>query len=137
MKTDKKKPKKSFALNNTNLQNEQSKFELVSCPLNGKSCKKHLTFINKNYTESDFYHQSKEYQKSIEALNNAFLKTFELKEDTCAKCAKAFRYAIFETLENIHLELQSFSNGLFKTNQYHSSYILADNILHSLAKKID
>jgi len=137
MKIDKNKPKKSFAPNKANQHNESIKFELISCPLNGKSCKKHLTSINQNYTESDFYHQSKEYQKSIKALNNAFLKTFELREDSCANCAKAFRYAIFETLENIHLELQSFSNGLFKTNQYQSSYILADNILHNLAKKID
>ena len=117
---------------NTSLNHNSNKIELVSCPRNGVKCKNHLAAINEDYSESSIYHQNREYQKSIEALNNAFTKTFELKEDTCTKCANMFRSTIIQSLEDIHLELHSMSKGLFKTKRYQSSYILAGNVLNNL-----
>ena len=130
---DKNKPQESFA---EGTQNEHSKFELVSCPRNGKNCSKHLITINRNYSDSNLYYQNKEYQQSIEALNNAFNKTFELNESTCVNCARTFRFAIIQSLKSIHLELQDMSTGLFKKNDYKSSFVLADNVLNNLSKNI-
>jgi hypothetical protein len=134
MKMDKNKSPKSVAKNYTNGHN---KFELVSCPRNGKNCSKHLITINKNYSDSNLFHQNKEYHRSIEALNDAFNKTFELNESTCANCARTFRYSIIQSLKNIHLELQDMSSGFFKKNDYKSSFVLADNVLNTLSKNLD
>ena len=135
MKLDNKHSPKSIADNNVNGHDVESKFELISCPLNGKNCKNHLISINRNFIESNIYHKNKEYQQSIEALNNAFTETLELNEETCAKCAETFRFSIIQMLQNIHVELGNTTKGLLKTNRYKSSYILADNVLHSFKNK--
>lgn len=113
----------------------ENKIELLSCIRNGDRCKNHLTLINEEYSTLQTYLQEKEYQKSIEALDKAFNKTFELREDSCSGCAKMFRSTIIQSLENIHLELKEMSKGIFKTNRYQSSYILADNVLRGLKQK--
>ena len=133
MKMDKNKPQKSFSeYDPYNNREAENKFELIRCPHDGKNCKNHLTLINKDYTESNFYLQNKEYHESIEALNSAFTKTFKLQEETCAQCAKTFRYTIIQTLQNIQMDLYNMSNGMFKTNRYKSSYIFAGNVLDRL-----
>lgn len=113
----------------------QNKIELLSCKRNGDRCKNHLTSINEEYSTLQTYLPDKEYQKSIEALNNAFHKTFELQEDSCSSCAKMFRSTIIRSLENIHLELKEMSEGIFKTKRYQSSYILADNVLRGIKQQ--
>lgn len=133
MNTDKNKPQRSFS----DQYHYESKFELIKCPRDGRNCKNHLIEINKNYYDSDYYYQNKEYQESIEALSNAFNKTFELNEATCAHCARTFRYTIIQTLQNIHIELGNMTNGLFKKNRYKSCYILAENVLNDLKRKKD
>lgn len=137
MKMNKNTPKKAFLENDSNKQSVESKFKLISCPRDGKNCKNHLNSINKNYLESDIHFQNKEYLESINALNSAFTKTFELNKETCEQCAKTFRYTIIQTLQSIHSELYDMSNGLFKTNRYKSSYIFAGNILNNLRKQGD
>ncbi|HKI89645.1 MAG TPA: hypothetical protein VKA38_11505 [Draconibacterium sp.] len=134
---DKSRTLKSFTDSSANVYNGKSKFELINCPRNGKNCKTHLLEINRNYSDSDYFYQNKEYQESIEALNAAFSKTFELNEDICSNCAKLFRCTIVQSLQNIHLELHKLSTGFFKKNDYKSSYILADSTLNSLIKNID
>lgn len=113
------------------------KFELINCPRNGKSCKAHLIAINNKYSDSNYHYHNKEYQESILALNYAFDKTFELNQETCANCARVFRYTIIQTLQNIHLELQSMTTGLFKNKRYKASYILAENVLNEFVNKGD
>lgn len=137
MNMNKNKPLKSYSEQDTFEHNAESKFELVKCPRNGRNCKHQLIEINKKYSDSDYFYQNKEYQESIEALNIAFNKTFELNEETCANCARTFRYAIIQTLQNIHIELESMTNGLFKKNRYRSSYILAENVLNDFQKLND
>ena len=113
----------------------KNKIELLSCKRNGDRCKNHLTLINEEYSTLQTYLPSKEYQKSIEALDKAFHKTFELQEDSCTGCAKMFRSTIIQSLENIHLELREMSKGIFKTKRYQKSYILADNVLRVLKQE--
>ncbi|MBN2636650.1 MAG: hypothetical protein JXR61_10300 [Prolixibacteraceae bacterium] len=116
-------------------QHTENKFELVSCEQNGEKCKSHLSVINENYSEYDIYRQNREYQKSIEALNSAFRKTYELQDSTCVKCAQMFRSTIIQSLENIHAELHNMSTGLFRKKSYKTSYILAGNVLQNLKKE--
>ena len=137
MKMTNSRPLKSFSDYETYEREAGNKFELISCPRNGRNCKKHLVAINKDYIESDYYLKNKEYNESIEALNSAFTKTYELKEETCEQCAKTFRYTILQTLQNIHMELYNMSNGLFKSKRYRSSYIFAGNVLNNLKQKGD
>ena len=111
---------------------DRNKIELLSCRSNGNRCKNHLALINEEYTTLQTYLPNKEYQKSIEALDKAFHKTFELQEDSCSGCAKMFRSTIIQSLEDIHLELKGMSQGIFKTNRYKASYILVDNVLRGL-----
>ena len=137
MKMDKSKPLKSFSKKGVNNHMVENKFELIKCPRNGKNCKMHLVAINQSYNDSDYYYQNKEYEESIEALNSAFNKTFELNEETCTNCARTFRYTIIQTLQSIHMELDNMTNGFFKKNRYKSSYILAGHVLDSLRSKGD
>ena len=137
MKMHKNKPRNSFSEQDLNEYKAESKFELIKCPRDGRNCKHHLVEINKKYSDSNFFYQNKEYQESIEALNVAFNKTFELNQETCTNCARTFRYAIIQSLQNIHTELGSMTNGLFKKNRYRSSYILAENVLNDLQKLND
>lgn len=129
---DKNKPQKSYSEQDLYEHKAESKFELIKCPRNGRNCRIHLNEINKNYSASDYYYQNKEYQESIEALNDAFTKTLELTDETCKGCAETFRYTIIQTLQNIHSELNTLTNGLFKKKRYKMSYILAENVLNDL-----
>ena len=126
---------KTYVAESGNSHNGDNKFELISCLQNGGKCKSHLSAINKNYTESDIYHQNKEYRKSIEALNSAFNKTLELQDASCVNCAEMFRSTIIQSLENIHIELHNMSTGWFKNKRYKLSYILAGNVLKEFKKE--
>lgn len=120
--------KKESYLNNE----EKKKFELVSCPRNGIYCKNILPALNKCYADFDVLYQDKEYNKSIDALKNAYNKTLELPESPCSNCAANFRSAISDSVENIHCELKSMSEGLFSTNRFHSSYEKAEQVLSEI-----
>ncbi|QGY43999.1 hypothetical protein GM418_10120 [Maribellus comscasis] len=135
MKMEKSGPAKKSSVKNGNGQNSDSKFELIRCERNGVRCKSHLAFINEEYSISETYLQNKEYQKSIEALNEAFYRTYQLKETTCINCAKMFRSTIIRSLEDIQIELKGMSQGLFKTRRYQSSYILAGDVLKSIKEE--
>lgn len=116
---------------NAHFKNEKKKkFELVSCPLNGLYCKNIVAAMNKDYVESEAAHLNKEYDKSLDALKNAYNKTMELPESPCSSCASNFRSAINDSVENIHSELKSMSKGLFSTNRYQSSCEKAEQVLN-------
>lgn len=117
----------------------QEKFELVSCPLNGKYCGEVRSAMNKNYAESIDYRRNKEFDKSIDALENAFDKTMELPESPCSVCVEFYRSTIIDSLEDMYNELESMSKGLFRTNRYQSSFQKAGDVLahfKSGAKKL-
>lgn len=137
MKMEKNKPHQICSEQDNCEYKPGGKFELIYCPRNGKNCKDHLNEINKKYIDSDYYYQNKEYQESIAALNNAFQKTYELNQETCANCARTFRNTIFQTLQNIHVELYDMTNGLFKNKRYNASYVLAENVLNEFKRKGD
>jgi hypothetical protein len=137
MKMDKNKSLQTCSEQDNCEYKAKSKFELINCPRNGKNCKAHLVAINEKYSDSDYYYHNKEYQESILALNNAFNKTFELNQETCASCARVFRDTMIQTLQNIHMELHSMTTGFFKNKRYKDSYILADNVLNDFINKGD
>lgn len=99
----------------------QDKFEMVSCKFNGKFCKEVRSQLNMNYSNAFKYLQYKEFNKSINALEDAFDKTLELQGSSCFSCASFFRSSITESLENIYEDLDNMSRGLFRTNKYQSS----------------
>lgn len=98
---------------------KQEKFELESCPKNEMFCKKLLPAINKDYLVSQQFQLDKNYQKSIEALNNAYNKTLLLTEPTCAGCADFFRDTIKQSLLEVKKEQRKMSYGLFNLKRYH------------------
>ncbi len=108
---------------------QQDKIELVGCPLDGKHCSEHRKLINKSFTESTRNRRDKDYYNSIETLKRAFLKTTELTESPCKKCAVFYRSTITDSVQLIHSELQKMSTGLFRTKRFHSSYEKAENVL--------
>lgn len=107
----------------------QEKFELVSCPLQGKFCKNVRSAISKDYLESQKYLRNKEYQRSIYLLKDAYQKTFELTEPSCANCAEFFRSSINQSLENIQQEQQSLSLGLFSLKRFRLNFLKLDSAL--------
>jgi hypothetical protein len=111
------------------LNNNQNKIELLACPHAGKDCKHHLSLINDRFSESFVSKRNKNFQGSIEALKYAFIKTNELQDSTCMKCAELFRSTITQSLENIHEELHHMSTGIFGRKRYQASYRLAGNVL--------
>lgn len=117
------------ALDSDYFNNKQDKIELLSCPGKGMICKEHLSVVNKCYVESEHYQREKDYTKSIETLKSAFYKTTELVESPCNKCATVFRSTITESMENLHVELEKMSTGIFGKKRYQSSYIMADTVL--------
>ncbi len=117
------------AKDNEYFNDKQDKIELVECKFGGHNCKDHLSEINKNFLDSGNYQRSKDYQRSIEALKNAYNLTFELQESSCIRCAELFRSTIIQSMENMSNELHRMSTGLFKTKRFESSYIMATNTL--------
>ncbi len=110
-----------------------NKFELVNCSLDGFYCKKDiLPEINKLYEQSDTYRVNREFQKSIDLLNQAYQKTLELKDISCAKCVGFFQNNITETLELIQKELSEMSQGVFSKNRYQFAFSKLGGILHKM-----
>ena len=108
---------------------EQEKFELVSCPLNGKYCSQIRSEMNRNYAESMDFLNNKEFNKSINALQNAYNKTMELPHSPCSVCADFYRATLTKSMEIIHDDLKNMSTGLFKTSRYLSSYEESQRVL--------
>ena len=117
------------------VDDRQAKIEMVNCPLDKVLCVEHLSVINKYYGESNEYHLKKDYQRSIEALKLAFNSTYKINNSSCLKCAELFRSTIISSLENIHLDLERMSTGMFKSKRFQSSFILAALVLDEFKKK--
>jgi len=113
----------------------QPKIEMVSCPLQKELCVDHLIVINKFYDESNIFHITKDYPKSIEALKLAYNSTYEINNSSCLKCADLFRSIIISTLEKIHSELEGMTSGLFKSKRFQPSLVLAALVLEELRNK--
>ena len=111
---------------------EQDKFELISCPINEKYCKKLRPAINKDYQMSQLYRRDKIYQESINSLKCAYDSTFQLKEASCANCANFFRNSIIESMENIKNEQRRRSAGLFNIKLPELNFIKLDNVLKDI-----
>lgn len=112
-----------------NFDKEQNKVELMGCPYNGQNCHKQLAAINKNYFDSARYQKEKNYLKAIHLLRNAYLKTNELQQLSCANCAELFRETINNSMENIHNDLQKMTTGVFRNKRYHEVYLEAAKAL--------
>lgn len=124
-----------FNLFSSRKEEGQEKFELISCPLNGKYCNDVRSEMNKSYAASVDFRRGKEFEKSLDALENAYDKTMELPESPCAACTAFFRSTITESVANIHGELEGMSKGLFSTNRYQSSCEKAKETLNELKSR--
>jgi hypothetical protein len=109
--------------------NTQDKIELLGCKTGGYDCRNCLSEINDLFRKSDDGYKEKDFFNSIEALEKAFYKTYELQEVSCLKCAQLFRSTITGSLENIHGELERMSTGFFRTRRYEASYLKACIVL--------
>ncbi len=119
-------------LDSEQLRDAENKIELLSCPHGGNSCNKHLSTINHSFVESRAYRKDKDFTRSIYALQDAYVETSELKDSKCSKCTSLFRATITQSLEKIHDELQGMSTGIFKTNKYQTSCMLAGSVLDNV-----
>lgn len=117
---------------NDSSNNYENKFEIVSCAIDGKNCKNHLSEINNSFFISNQSHQNKEFHSAIEALKKGFYKSCELNDPVCLNCSKMFRSTITQSIENIHNELENITGGLFGTKRYSKSYVLACDTLNEL-----
>lgn len=126
------KGRRLFSLVQTDTEyfnDNQDKIELLDCQQDEKICKNYLPEINNYFHESDMYFRDKQFQKSIEALKNAFYTTEEFRESSCSKCAEFIQSVIIQSLENIHDELRKMSTGLFSTKRYQLSCNEAEKVL--------
>jgi hypothetical protein len=112
-----------------------SKVELVSCPIKMIMCNVHLSVLNSDIIESEVHHKKKDYGRSIESLKSAFEKSNTLLNHPCLSCADHYRFKIFESLENIHDELEKKSKGFFSKRKYKRSYMEAKKVLLQLTKE--
>ena len=101
---------------------KKDKFELVSCSVDGIYCKNILPEINELYARSELAHINKEYQKSAELLQSAYIKTLALKKPVCTQCVDFFQTSITETMENMQEEVYDMSEGFFHTKHYGQVY---------------
>jgi hypothetical protein len=113
---------------------QQNKFEVLTCNVSSGSCKEHLVVINKCYLEANKYHLEKDYLSTIDSLKNAFFRTNQLNENSCAKCANLFRSTITESIENIHGELRNLTTGLFRKKRYQRSFIASRDVLNEIKR---
>lgn len=114
----------------------EDKIELLVCNTGSQNCKEHLLIINKCYIESNNYHFESDYNKSIESLKDAFLRTCDLHEDSCVKCAEFFRSTITKSLENINSELYKLTSGFISNNRYLKSYEKSCAVLNEFKKEL-
>ena len=129
------KREKNRELSKTSSTNgSTSKIELVNCPRGSLNCKEQLEDLNQIFLESNDYQHNKEYQLSIDTLKKAYVKTYDLKESTCEKCAGMFRETILESLECMHDELKIMSKSFLRGKRYQGSLILSQNTLRDLRK---
>lgn len=113
------------------LDNVTGKIEVEGCPFKMKNCK-HLSAVNASHHEADIYYLNKEFQWSIESLRKAYYKTFNIKDSACGKCAGLFRSTITGSLENIQLDLEKMSKGLFRTKRYLPCYHSVGELLKKI-----
>ncbi len=111
------------------------KIELISCQRGGKTCQEHRLFLNRGFNESESFLVNKEYSMSILTLKDAYYKTTELQETSCAQCANLFRCTIIKSLESIQDDLFRMTKGFFGTKRYQSSYELVCNVLEEIQKE--
>ena len=117
-----------------NTDYKQDKFEVVSCPRKEMKCNKQLSVINTYYNASEHFHREKDYQNSIESLQNAFYKTLDLNDQPCARCAALFRSVIIESVENKRNELYKMTKGFFGNKHYQPGLLLSEKVLSELKK---
>jgi hypothetical protein len=118
------------------IQNKpQDKIELLVCHAGGHKCKEHLSTINQYYLDANNFHFEKDYLNSIESLKKAYLKTTQLNEESCVKCAVLFRSAITQSIENINGELQYLTTGFFRKKRLLPSYKASCDVLTDIKKE--
>lgn len=126
----------SFSVTNTQQKNNINfNIETVNCPLKEMMCEVHHSAINKSFLEFEKYRKEKDFKSSIETLQSAFHRTIELMDHPCTNCAQQLRSSIFESLENIHSELEKMTKGFFGKKLFKSSYLRADNVLKEFKTK--
>lgn len=111
------------------------KIELIMCNTGPQNCKEHLQKINKCYVEAHDYRLENDYSSSIESLKCAFYKTCDLQEDTCKKCVEFFRSTITKSVENINVELQDLTTGIFINRNYVLSFNKSSDFLQDIKKE--
>ena len=109
------------------------KFEIVSCPINKVHCVKILPVLNELYATSELARINKEYLRSAESLQNAYNKTFLLKESSCAGCVNLFQNSIIETMETMQEEVHQISFGFFHRRHYEQVYLKLSNLLKKMS----
>lgn len=134
MSINTKKPYSLSATDSEYFNDKQNKIEIVSCVNDEIKCKNQLSLINKSYLESDQLRRNKDYPRSIEKLKNAFLKTTELQDSKCQKCTLFFQQTISDSLEEMKVELEKLTTGLFARKYYKPSYNLVSQTIQDLEK---
>ena len=107
----------------------EDKITLLNCPLGCMKCKREVAEINRFYSESNQYQFNNEYQRSIDALKDAFRRTHDLKEPACYGCTQLLREVILESLHNVYADLKKLSSGYFAKKHYKISLLVAKNTL--------
>lgn len=101
---------------------KDDKFKFISCSVDGIYCRDILPEINKLYAQAELARINREYQKSTDLLQIAYLKTLLLKESTCATCVDFFQTSIASTLEEMQEEVYDMSVGFLRKKRYEIVY---------------
>lgn len=134
MKTNIRKLFSLSVLDSEYFNDKQDKIELVSSIELAAECKEYFKLINKNYLESDRYRREKDFQRSIEKLQNEFYRTMELKNTPFMKYSDLVRIIITDSLNSIKWELKYMSTGFFSSKRYRLSYKKVDQVLEEIEK---
>lgn len=113
--------KKLFSLSVSDAEyfgDSQDKIEVSGCKKDQLVCMNYLPEINRLLKESDVFFRERDYNRSLEALEQAYQVTHELRQSDCLKCADIFRATIVESLEEISAELEGMTKGFFRTQRY-------------------
>jgi hypothetical protein len=133
----KREPRFSMAKKyNDYFEDGHDKIELVKCAMGGINCVDHRAVINKKILASRKLFLNKDYQRSIEALKEAYYKTSDLQQASCINCARLYRCMVTDALETIHDDLKKMANGWLFPKRYQSSYELASVVLEEFKKDL-
>ena len=113
-------------------KNEEDSFILESCPNGGFNCQFLLKHINEIMAHARDCIVNKDYQKALDLKSRAFQETIYLEYEQCLPCTHLFRDIIIESVNNLVLDLQKMTSGIFRNNKFETTLQQAEALLDKM-----